>query len=63
MRADVPWSMSYRLCFVEGLIEIVRGGLWHHAGTRARTVLLVSRNALGVLPILSEARAVSDKGS
>jgi hypothetical protein len=49
--------MSCGLCFVKGLIEIVRGDLWHHAGTRARTVLLVSRNALGVLPILSDTRA------
>ena len=38
--------------------ETVRGGpVEHLAGTRARTVLRVRRNVLGVLPILSSTRA------
>ena len=40
--------------------ETVRGGpVEHLAGTRARTVLRVRRNVLGVLPILSNTRAYS----
>jgi hypothetical protein len=40
--------------------ETVRGGpVEHHAGTRARTMLRVRRNVLGVLPILTNTRAYS----
>jgi hypothetical protein len=40
--------------------ETVRGGpVEHLAGTRARTVLRVRRNVLGVLPILRNTRAYS----
>src|SRR2546428_4054384 len=40
--------------------ETVRGGpVEHLAGTRARTVLRVRRNVLGVLPILRNTRARS----
>ena len=40
--------------------ETVRGGPGEHlAGTRARTVLRVRRNVLGVLPIVSNTRAYS----
>src|SRR6266849_6203243 len=39
--------------------ETVRGGpVEHLAGTRARTVLRVRRNVLGVLPILSNTRSI-----
>src|SRR5256885_16409503 len=56
-----PYTTLFRsIHFAVNDVRVVRRGpVEHLAGTRARTVLRVRRNVLGVLPILTNTRAYS----